>query len=142
MQKNKEHMEEVKKLIRGFAKAHLDDEELEICERIADKLARKRTLDITGIQPNTLAAAIVWSCILANPPERIRDRIPQETVADFFGVKKRTVSTRASQISKLLKIDMFNPEFTTKRVRKAIPKFYMTREGFLIPFWEDEEEST
>ncbi|MGB9589623.1 MAG: DUF6398 domain-containing protein [candidate division WOR-3 bacterium] len=139
---NKAHMEEVKKLIRGFAEGRLSEEELEICERIADKLGRKRSMDTTGTKPNTWAAAIIWAFLRANPPDRDTDRIPQDTLAEYFGIKKSTITNKASQLAKLLRIDIFNPDFTTRRVQRIIPRFYMTENGFVIPVWEEDEEES
>jgi hypothetical protein len=55
-------------------------------------------------------------------------------LCSFFHTKKSTVGNKASEISRMLKIDFFNPEFTTERIQEENPlnRLEMTNDGLIV----------
>ncbi len=133
MKEKKQVVEEVKNLISSFSSKHLSEEEQRICLHIWERLVRKRTIEITRIRPENWAAATIWSFCRAN--FKYEEGLTLELVCSFFTNNKSTVGNRAGEISKMLKIDFFNPEFTTEALQKENPlnKLRVTEEGFIIP---------
>jgi tetratricopeptide (TPR) repeat protein len=120
-----EIIEDVQKLILSFSKEKLTTEEEVICMHIWKKLTRKRTLDITRTRSDIWAAAVIWSFCRAN--FKYEAGITLDTVCDFFSNKKTTVGNKAGEIIKMLKIDYFNPEYSTTKIKKQNPINVLTQ---------------
>lgn len=139
MRDKKAKVSEVSNLLSSFAQGKLSKEEQVICLHIWEKLARKQKVDITRTKSNIWVASIIWSFCRAN--FKHEEGITQDLLSSFFDVKKSTIGNKASEICKMLKIDFFNPEFTTKRIQEQNPlnKYVMTENGFIIPkdFFEE-----
>jgi len=126
-------IEEVKNLINSFSEKNLSKEEEAICLHIWGKLARKQKLDITRTRSDIWAAAAIWSFCRAN--FKYEEGITLEFLCSFFNNKKTTVGNKAGEISKMFRIDFFNPEFTTGSIQKQNPlnQFMVTEEGLIVP---------
>jgi hypothetical protein len=133
MKDKKEIIEEVKSLITSFTKKNLSEEEEAICLHIWERLARKQKLDITRTRSDIWAAAVIWSFCRAN--FKYEEGVTLELLCSFFNNKKSTVGNKAGEISKMFRIDFFNPEFTTGRVQELNPlsQLTVTKEGLIIP---------
>jgi hypothetical protein len=133
MKDKKEIIEEVKSLITSFTKKNLSEEEEAICLHIWERLARKQKLDITRTRSDIWAAAVIWSFCRAN--FKYEEGVTLELLCSFFNNKKSTVGNKAAEISKMFRIDFFNPEFTTGRVQELNPlsQLTVTKEGLIIP---------
>jgi len=133
MNDKKRVMEEVKSLITSFTKKHLSEEEEAICLYIWERLVRKQKLDITRTRSNIWAAAVIWSFCRAN--FKYEEGITLEFLCSFFNNKKSTVGNKAGEISKMFRIDFFNPEFTTGSIQEQNPlnQLIVTEEGLIIP---------
>lgn len=109
MEKIKEQrINEVKVLLEKFATAHLNDEFLEYCYRLWDKIGRKRNYVITGGKKEVWASAVIYAIARLNFLFDSKSSIPLTTdmICDFFGTKKSTVSAKATDIEKACKIRM------------------------------------
>ena len=133
MKDKKEVIEEVKNLLTSFTGKNLSEEEESICLQIWGRLSRKQKIDITRTRPDIWAAAVIWSFCRAN--FKYEEGVTLELLCSFFNNKKSTVGNKASEISKMLRIDFFNPEFTTERIQKQNPlnTLTVTNHGFIIP---------
>lgn len=133
MKDKKEVIEEVKNLLTSFTGKNLSEEEESICLHIWGRLSRKQKIDITRTRPDIWAAAVIWSFCRAN--FKYEEGVTLELLCSFFSNKKTTVGNKAGEISKMLRIDFFNPEFTTAEIQKQNPLnlFTMTDNGFIIP---------
>jgi len=133
MKDKKEVIEEVKNLITSFSQKNLSEEEEAICLHIWEKLARKQKLDITRTRPDIWAATVIWSFCRAN--FKYEEGMTLELLCSFFNNKKSTVGNKAGEISKMFRIDFFNPEFTTRNVQDQNPlnQLTTTEEGLIIP---------
>ena len=140
MKDKKAFVEEVEKLIMSFSENNLSDEEESICLHIWERLARKRTLEITRTRLDIWAAAVIWSFCRAN--FKYEEGVTLELLCSFFNNKRCTVGNKAGEISRMLKIDFFNPEFTTERIQEENPlnTLTVTGDGLIVP--RDEVVST
>jgi hypothetical protein len=112
-------IQEVEKLIMSFSNQNLTEEEEEICLHIWKKLIRKHKLDITRTKCDIWAAAVIWSFCRAN--FKYEEGIMLESVCNFFHNKKSTVGNKAGEIIKVVKIDYFSPEFSTRKIQEQNP---------------------
>lgn len=124
MKEKIEVIEEVEKLIKSFSKQNLTEEEEEICLHIWKKLIRKHKLDITRTRCDIWAAAVIWSFCRAN--FKYEEGIMLESVCIFFHNKKSTVGNKAGEIIKIVKIDYFSPEFSTRKIQEQNPLNLLT----------------
>lgn len=124
MKEKIEVIEEVEKLIMSFSEQNLTEEEEEICLHIWKKLTRKHKLDITRTRSDIWAAAVIWSFCRAN--FKYEEGIMLESVCNFFHNKKSTVGNKAGEIIKILKIDYFSPEFSTRKIQEHNPLNLLT----------------
>ena len=133
MQDKRKLIEEVKNLITTFTTKNLSKEEEAICLHIWERLARKQKIDITRTRTDIWAAAVIWSFCRAN--FKYEEGVNLELLCTFFYNKKSTVGNKASEISTMLGIDFFSPEFTTRRIQKQNPlnQLTMTDDGFIVP---------
>lgn len=133
MKDKKKVIGEVKNLIITFTKKNLSEEEEAICLHIWERLPRKQKLDITRTRSDIWAAAVIWAFCRAN--FKYEDGITLELLCSFFNNKKSTVGNKAGEISKMFRIDFFNPEFTTESIQEQNPlnQFTVTKEGLIIP---------
>jgi len=133
MKDKKEVIEEVKNLLTSFTGKNLSEEEESICLHIWGRLSRKQKIDITRTRPDIWAAAVIWSFCRAN--FKYEEGVTLELLCSFFSNKKSTVGNKAGEISKMLRIDFFNPEFTTGKIQKQNPLniLTVTNDGFIIP---------
>jgi hypothetical protein len=133
MKDKKEVFEEVKNLITSFTGKNLSDEEESICLHIWEKLSRKQKIDITRTRPDIWAAGVIWSFCRAN--FKYEEGVTLDLLCSFFNIKKSTVGNKAGGIAKMLKIDFFNPAFTTASIQKHNPLnlLTMTDNGFIVP---------
>lgn len=134
MKEKAEFIDEVQKLIISFTGPNLIKEEEAICLHIWEKLARKRTLDITRTRPDIWASAVIWSFCRAN--FKYEEGLTLDIVCNFFNNKKTTVGNKAGEIIKMLKIDYFDPEFSTEEIQGYNPFNRITLDldtGLLVP---------
>ena len=133
MKDKKEVIEEVKNLLTSFTGKNLSKEEESICLHIWGTLSRKKMIDITRTRPDIWAAAVIWSFCRAN--FKYEEGVTLELLCSFFSNKKSSVGNKAGEISKMLRIDFFNPEFTTGKIQKQNPlnTLTVTNHGFIIP---------
>ena len=107
MEENKaQRMNEVKELLEKFATAHLNDEILEYCYRLWDKIGRKRNYIITGGKKEIWASAVIYAIARLNFlfDSKSSNPLTTDMICDFFGTKKSTVSAKATDIEKACKI--------------------------------------
>ena len=78
-----------------------------------EKLCRKRPSPLLSGRPQTWAAGIAYAICRDNWvfDEGQPLSMTAAELADYFGVAKSTAANKAPQISKMLKIDHFNPEW-------------------------------
>lgn len=137
IQEQKEYL--IKKTSQ-YSQKYLDDEYAELSEKLISKMARKRIHNIPFLRQDLdiFAAAIINALGSANflfdkssEPYQSLDHI-----CHFFGVRKTSVQTKASQIRKMFRLYPYdNHEFATERVESSNPynQMYVDPEtGFIF----------
>lgn len=120
----------------AFCAKKLDEEYLQLCEKLIKKLGRKRDVPFQRGKLEIWAAAVVHTIGSINflfdksfEPFQTADQI-----SAYFGAKKSTVSNKARQIMDMLKIEPFSPDFSTQRMIDGNPFNQMVMvDGFIVP---------
>jgi hypothetical protein len=99
-------IKEVQELMDAFSQKHLTPELADYVRKLWEQIGRKRNFVITGGKPEIWASAVVYVIARIN---FLFDRsnphyLTPDVICDFFGTKKTTVSTKATQIEKTCQI--------------------------------------
>ncbi len=134
-QQLQERQQKILELIQGFCEKHLDDEYLELSERLLQKLGRKRT------QPLAIGQLQIWAASIIHALGSInflfdKSSEPYTTIDDlnaYFGTSKTTTGSKSKQIRDLFKLDRWDNEFSTQRMAEINPfaKFVMV-DGLVV----------
>ncbi|CAN5395970.1 hypothetical protein BH20VER3_BH20VER3_04040 [soil metagenome] len=98
-------------LIEQFGQQHLDAELTEFALELWTRICRRRSPDCLSGKPAVWAASV---CYVIARMNFLFDRsepahLSAETICDFFQTKKRTVSTKATEIERRLRLRRFEP---------------------------------
>lgn len=118
-----------------FCQAHLDKEYQALCQKLIDKMARKRAVPFLSGRLEIWAAAIVYAIGSINflfdksfPPH-----VSPDSLCDYFGVSKSTVAQKAKLIREMFKMGYYEPEFSTEHMRESNPFARLALvNGFLV----------
>jgi len=122
--------------VRDFCAKYLDEEYYELSERLVLKLGRKRNPPFVTGQPQIWAAAIIHALGTIN---FLFDKsfTPYVTIDDingFFRTSKSTTGNKSRQIRDLLKLELWNREFSTRKMLDNNPLANMVMvDGFIVP---------
>jgi len=86
----------------------LSDELSGYCYKLWDKIGKKRNYIITGGQKEVWASAVIYVISRLNFlfDSKSSNPLTVDMICDFFGTKKSTVSSKATDIEKACKIKM------------------------------------
>jgi transcription initiation factor TFIIIB Brf1 subunit/transcription initiation factor TFIIB len=114
---------EILELLQAFCKAKLNDEYLELAEKMLGKLARKRHVPFETGKVEIWAAAIIHALGMVNFLFD-RSQNPHTTVREiheFFGTKESTVGNKSKEIRDMFKLRHWDDEFGTREMQKRNP---------------------
>ncbi len=123
-------------LIREFCTKKLNEEYLELAERLVLKLARRRNVPFVTGQPQIWAAGIIHAIgtITFLFDKSSKPYIFVNDINDFFGTNVSTTGSKSKQIRDMLKIREFNAEFSTMKMMNSNPfQNYVMVDGFIVP---------
>lgn len=114
-----------------FCNEYIDAEYADLCKKMIEKLGRKRSVKplATG-RLNIWAAAVVYTIATNNFlfDKSFEPYIPSSQIHDYFGTKQSTVTAKAAQIRKLLKMaPHFDSEFSTMHTLEHNPLLMFSR---------------
>ena len=127
--------EEIAGMIEEYCEKYLNEEYLELCLRLLEKLCRKRPSPLLKGRRNTWAAGIVYA-IAAN--NFIFDKsMPIHLTADElsrpFGIAPSTAGNKAAEIRKLIRMSHWDTEWLLKELIKDNPAIWMLSvDGFIV----------
>ena len=138
MDKNllKARQTEILGLIKDFAVQKLNEEYVEMAERLVAKLARKRYSPLESERADVWAAAIVHVLGSIN---FLFDKAsqPYATVAEintFFKTNQSTTADKSRQIREMLNLGDHDDEFSIQRMHASNPfNKLVFMNGFLVP---------
>jgi hypothetical protein len=132
--KNKDRVDEVKRLIETFGRSWLGQEYTGLALKLCDKIGRMRKLSIQRGRIEIWAAAIIYIIarlnFLFDPESGVH--IAADELCAFFGTKKATISDKAGLIQKTAKIFIGDPDFSSAEIVDMF-RLYKTEDGLLIP---------
>jgi len=135
-QKVEEKKQVILELLKGFCVEQLDEEYLELSERMVKKLGRKRTVPFMTGQPQVWAAAIIHALGTINFlfDKSFEPYVTIDEINDFFGTKKSTTGSKSKQIRDMLKLGYFDDEFGTSKMKDNNPfDKYVMVDGLIVP---------
>lgn len=135
-QKVEEQKNKILTLLKEFCEAKLNQEYLEISERLVQKLGRKRDVPFVAGKPEIWAAAVIHALGTINFlfDKSAKPYLSVDEINNFFGTSKSTTGNKSKEIRDLLKIERFDKEFSTKSMQSNNPydNFVMV-DGFIVP---------
>ena len=128
-------IEEIAGLVGTFCRDHLNDEYAELCQRLTEKLGRKRPSPLVSGRPNTWACGIVrtigWVNFLDDRSQQ--PHLKLTAIDKAFGVAESTGQGKSMLIRKMLKIRPMDPEWSLRSQMDENPMAWMiTVNGFLL----------
>ena len=126
---------EIAALIDAFCTQHLNDEYAQVCRQMAATLSRKRPSPLVNGKPNSWAAAIVHTVGRVNFlfDKSQTPHMRADVLAAAFGLSKSTVGNKSAQIQDLLRINLFDSNWTLpSRLDKNPGAWLITVNGLII----------
>lgn len=122
-------------LATGFCRKDADDEYADLCEKLVNKMARKRTAPFLSGKPEIWAAAVVHALGTINFlfDKNTKPYASVDDIAEYFGTSKSTTNQKSKVIRDMFKMQHFDPEFSTQAIAKQNPfnRIAMVN-GFLV----------
>lgn len=119
-----------------FCHKHINEEYVQLCDKLIKKLGRKRDVPFQRGKPEIWAATVVYTIGSVNFlfDKSFKPCIPPGIIHEHFGTKNTTVTTKATQIRKMLKINHFSQEFSTGHMEESSPfNNIVMVDGMLVP---------
>jgi hypothetical protein len=135
-QKIGEQKQKIIDLVREFCSKKLDEEYFELAERLIQKLGRKRNVPFKTGQPEIWASAIIHALGTINFlfDKSFEPYVSIDDINKFFGTNKSTTGNKSRQIRELLKLDLWDNEFSTQKMQNNHPFANLVMvDGFIVP---------
>jgi len=133
--KTEEKMQRLIKITSDFCDAHIDKEYKMLCEKLINKMARKRNV------PFLFGSEEVWAAGIIHVLGRInflfdksfKPYVSAGDISKYFGVSKSTAGQKAKVIGDMLKLSYWDDEFSTEKMKEKNPfKNLVTINGFIV----------
>lgn len=127
-------IDEVQNLLDVFCEKYLTPQLTVYVQKLWEKIGRKRTYVITGGRTEIWASAVVYVIARLN---FLFDRdspnyLTSDQICDFFGTKKSTVASRASDIEKACKIRMGHEALCDQSISDSLTLVKLSN-GMVVP---------
>lgn len=123
-------------LIGEFCAQKLNDEYFELSKRLMQKLGRKRNVPFETGKPEVWAAATIHALGSINFlfDKSFEPYVTIDEINNLFGTNKSTTGAKSKQIRDMLKLSMWDKEFSTQRMRGSNPFAEMVMvNGLIVP---------
>ena len=146
-------LNEIEQLVLAFCDEHLNDELAGYALNLCMALGRKRKISIDRGRKEIWAASIVYVIarlnFLFDPENELF--LTADTICDYFGTKKSTIGSKATQIENVCNIGLGAEGFCSPEISDSltlielpnglvIPKSMVPRLDFVVEAANDEEE--
>jgi Domain of unknown function (DUF6398) len=110
-------------LATGFCCEYANDEYANLCEKLVNKMSRKRTVPFLSGKPEIWAAAIVHALGTINFlfDKNTNPYASVDDIAEYFGTSKSTTNQKSKVIRDMFKMQHFDAEFSTQAIAKQNP---------------------
>jgi len=122
-------------LADGFCQRYLDSDYQELCQKMILKLSRKRTVPFLSGRIEIWAASIIQALGQVNFlfDKSFEPFVSVATLNKYFGTTQSTVTNKARELRRILKMDYFNTEFATQRMLRENPLHNLVMvNGFML----------
>jgi len=119
----------------AFCQAHINHEYERLCQKLIDKMARKRVVPFLSGRLEIWAAAVVYAIGSINFlfDKTFQPYISADSLCDHFGVSKSTLGQKAKRLREMFKMGYYDPEFSTEHMRENNPFARLVLvDGFLV----------
>ncbi|PKQ70962.1 DUF6398 domain-containing protein [Raineya orbicola] len=123
-------------LIRDFCAKKLDEEYMELAEKVLQKLGRKRKVPFTTGKSEVWAAGIINALGTINFlfDKSFEPYVSLDEINNYFGTSKSTTASKSRQIRDMLNLNHFSDEFLTQRIKELNPFTNLVMvDGFIVP---------
>ena len=123
-------------LTGAFCDEFLDDEYKQLCEKLINKMSRKRSVPFLTGRIEIWAAAVVYALGSINFlfDSGFEPYASADDICDFFGTKKSTTSQKAKLIRDMFKMRYWDEEFSTADMKESDPFAKMVMiNGLIVP---------
>jgi hypothetical protein len=120
----------------SYCQEDLDEEYQRLCEKLIDKMARKRVVPFMSGKLEIWAAAVVYAIGQINFlfDKSFQPYATADDICDYFGVKKSTVSNKAKEIREMFRMRNWDKEFGTEEMKQHDPfKDMVMIDGMIVP---------
>lgn len=129
-----ERVSQIKEMIHSFCEEHLMPELEGYAVKLCERLGRKRIINIARGKKEIWAASVIYVIARLNFlfDKQNENYITVDTICNYFGTKKSTIGTKATQIEKTCNLNIGAEGYCSKEISDSFT-FYQTPEGFIIP---------
>lgn len=120
----------------SFCREFVNDEYADLCKRLIDKMARKRTVPFLTGRLEIWAAAVLYAIGQINFlfDKSFEPYMSSDDVCGCFGANETTVSGKAKSIRDMFKMNYYDEEFSTQHMRENNPlKDLVMIDGLIVP---------
>lgn len=120
----------------GFADSYLDEDYKMLCQKLINKMSRKRQVPFLSGRLDIWAAAVIYALGQINFlfDRSFEPYVSATDLCDYFGTSQSTTYQKAQKIRDMFKIRHFDDEFSTEKVQNENPfnDFVMVN-GLIVP---------
>lgn len=118
-------------LTGGFCHAHINDEYVDLCEKLIGKMARKRNVPFLTGQIQIWAAAVIHAIGTINFlfDKKSKPYASLDAICDYFETSKSTTSQKSKLIRDMFRMSHWDPEFSTQKMLRDNPYSNLARIG-------------
>ncbi len=129
-----DRLNEIKELVQAFCAEYLNDELEGYILKLCETLGRKRKFSITRGKKEIWAASIIYVIARLNFLFDSENDLflSADTICDFFGTKKSTVGSKATQIEKACNLGFGAEGFCNSEISDALTLVELPN-GLVIP---------
>ncbi|HEX7585418.1 MAG TPA: DUF6398 domain-containing protein [Prolixibacteraceae bacterium] len=135
-QQIQDRQQNILNLVKEFCAKKLNEEYFELSKRLMQKLGRKRNVPFETGKPEVWAAAVIHALGTINFlfDKSFEPYVTIDEINNFFGTSKSTTGAKSKQIRDLLKLDIWDKEFSTRKIQEGNPFAEMVMvNGLIVP---------
>lgn len=136
IQEIKQKEEKLLEMTGTFCTQKLNDEYLQLCEKLIKKLGREKDVPFQRGKLEIWAAAVAYTIGSINFlfDKSTEPYMAATQISEYFGAKNSTVSNKAREIQSMFNLSYFSPEFSTQNSIESNPLISMVMvDGFIVP---------
>jgi hypothetical protein len=127
--------DELKEMTSSFCIQFLDEEYKNLCNKLVDKMSRKRAVPFLSGKKEIWASAVVYAIGSINFlfDKSFTPYATADDICGFFKTSKSTTSQKAKLIKDMFNLDYYDDEFSTQSTNDSNPMNDMVMiNGFIV----------